>query len=199
MSQETFSISEIRTLVGLPSTDPSQEKESVPIDSSIAVADSPNALIDAEDFEEEGPTQKKLWQRPLPKLIAITVPVGIIFLVLGFLLVNFSKFRLAEDESESTNTTEEVSTVDPETTKDEEIARLKTSNALGNQATVLNSQAARRTELNPTYREKFTTTRPEAETRETPAMRRQPTTVAPASVRSRPAPSLGQRQHLHLQ
>lgn len=191
-SKDTLSIAQIKSLVGLPSTD-SQNEESVPADSSVAVADSSNALIDTEDFEEtEGPTQKKLWQQPLPKLIAVAVPVGIISLVLGVLLANFTKVRLAEDEPEDANTAEEVvATADPEALKDEEIARLKTSNALGNQATVLDSQESRRTELTPTYREKFTTSRPETETREPQAMPRQSATtvaptVAPTSVRSRP-------------
>ncbi len=187
-SKDTLSIAQIRSLVGLPSTD-SQNEESVPADSSVAVADSSNALIDTEDFEEtEGPTQKKLWQQPLPKLIAVAVPVGIISLVLGILLANFTKVRLVEDEPEDANTAEEVvATADPEALKDEEIARLKTSNALGNQATVLDSQESRRTELTPTYREKFTTSRPETETREPQATPRQSaTTVAPTSVRSRP-------------
>ncbi len=128
--RDTLSISDIKSLVGLSSSD-SQNKEPVPIDSSVAVTDSPNALVDSEDFEEaEGPTQKKLWQRPMPKLIAIAVPVGIVSLIFGFLLVNFSKLRLAEDNPEGADTEEvAVSTVDPETLKDEEIARLKTSNA----------------------------------------------------------------------
>ncbi len=47
--QDTLSISDIKSLVGLSSTD-SQNKESVPIDSSVAVADSPDALIDFRRF-----------------------------------------------------------------------------------------------------------------------------------------------------
>lgn len=187
--RDTLSLSDIKSLVGLSSSD--SQNEPVPIDSSVAVTDSPNALVDSEDFEEEeGPTQKKLWQRPVPKLVAIALPVGIISLIFGFLLFNFSKLRLAEDKPEGADTAEvSVSTVDPDTLKDEEIARLKTSNALGNQATVLDSQEARRTELNPTYREKFTTTPSEAAAGQPQAMSRQPTTtVAPASVRSRSAP-----------
>ena len=139
------SINEMRSLVGLD-----------PVDSAVGDDNAPtlqvSPLVDEDDFSgsEEEATQRKLWQKPIPKMLAVALPVGVVAFIVGFILINLTGMELASkpDETEEIASNEDSNALTEERQR-EEIARLKTSNALGNQSSVLDSQPERRTEIRP--------------------------------------------------
>ena len=140
------SINEMRSLVGLS---PVEE----PAVTEFEPAPEIEALVDDGDFElggEDGPTQRKPWEKPTAKIASVALPLGLVCLIAGFILISLTSMKLSGKAEE----TEVVESIEPtgtsaEQDQQEEIARLKTSNALGNQASVLENQPTRRTEIRP--------------------------------------------------
>lgn len=139
------SINEMRSLVGLSPVDE-------PVVTEAEIATETETLVDEGDFDmgEDGPTQRKLWEKPTAKIVSIALPLGVVCAVSGFILISLTSMKLSGKAEE----TEVVESIEPagtsvEQDQQEEIARLKTSNALGNQASVLENQPTRRTEIRP--------------------------------------------------
>lgn len=165
------SINEMRSLVGLDPVDESVE-ENVP---TLQVS----SLVDDEDFAEgeEEVTQRKLWQKPVPKMLAVALPLGVLAFIAGFILINLTGMDLVSepDATEEVEDSENLNALEEERQR-EEIARLKTSNALGNQASVLDNQPERRTEIRPA-------------TEPTPTRVSAPTEVRQPQPAAQPAPT----------
>ena len=149
-AQDRPSINEMRDLVGLaPIETPFQESE----ERGEGSESSHESLIDDEDFAEETnlATKRKLWQQGWPKVAIVAIPLGSVCLILAFILSTIGGIKLADEDG----TTGEVAVTQStdenaiQQRQEAEIARLKTSNALGNQASILDSQPARRTEIRP--------------------------------------------------
>ena len=139
-------INEMRSLVGLS---PVEE----PVVTEVEPATETEALVDDGDFElggEDGPTQRKLWEKPTAKIVSVALPLGMICLLAGAILISLTSMKLS-GKTEETEVIESVEPADTSAEQDQqaEIARLKTSNALGNQASVLENQPTRRTEIRP--------------------------------------------------
>lgn len=194
------SINEMRSLVGLSPVDDPVVTESETVIGS-------EALVDDGDFEEggeDGPTRRKLWEKPTAKIASVALPFGIVCAIIGFILISLTSMKL----SGATENAEVVESVEPaddsaEQDQQEEIARLKTSNALGNQASVLENQPTRRTEIRPVTEQTSARVSEPAEVqksrppvqqsvvRSEPVIRSRPVTVSsppavPRSVVSRP-------------
>ncbi|MFK8185203.1 MAG: hypothetical protein AB8B99_17665 [Phormidesmis sp.] len=138
----------MRSLVGLPPIeDESQGAETTTEDSLTATT----SLIDDEDFFKEETTQRKVWQQPWPKIAIVALPLGSLCLIAMFVLSTLGGIQLAEVEegTEETAAAQGNRKTDTVQQQEQEIARLKTSNALGNQASILDSQPTRRTEIRP--------------------------------------------------
>jgi hypothetical protein len=182
VQESKLSLNEIREMVGLEPAAADEEQE--PTEKS-------NSLIDKNDFEEEesGPTTRRLWQRPLPKMSMVAVPIGIVSLLAGFALSNISGIRLSKVADEPAEVDEEASQEELKLqASQEEIAQLKTANALGNQSSVIASQGDRRAEIRPAQSTaSVQPPRPREVSRST--TQSQPTAaVASVPVSSRPVP-----------
>jgi hypothetical protein len=143
VQESKLSLNEIREMVGLEPAAADEEQE--PTEKS-------SSLIDKNDFEEEesGPTTRRLWQRPLPKMSMVAIPIGIVSLLAGFALSNISGIRLSKMTDEPAEVDEEASQEELKLqASQDEIAQLKTANALGNQSSVIASQGDRRAEIRP--------------------------------------------------
>ena len=179
------SINEMRSLVGLSPVDDLVVKE-VETDTGTGT----ELLVDDGDFEEGGedaPTQRKLWEKPTAKIASVALPLGIICTIAGFILISLTSMKLSGKAEE----TEVVESIEPAGTSAEqnqqaEIARLKTSNALGNQASVLENQPTRRTEIRPVAEQTPTRVSEPAEVQQ-PRRPVQPAVAQPQPIaRSRP-------------
>jgi Bacterial conjugation TrbI-like protein len=181
--QEDYSLDEIKTLVGY-------ESKSINV-SALASDDKTSSsgdLIDDSDFEEEGPTKRKLWQIGWVKMAVIGIPLGVIAFITAFILVNISSMKLSDkpvqvEPANDGKSPEDVAAIDQK----EEIAQLKTANALGNQASVLESQSDRQTEIRPQQTiERQQVRAREADPKATQQPIRQAETVPVEAIRSRP-------------
>ena len=144
------SINEMRNLVGLdPIADHPQETE-IPTESS----GKNDSLIDDGDFAEEADlaTKRKLWQQGWPKVAVVALPLGLfcLALVAVFSALGGMKLTDAEEATDDVAVVESTDETAVQQQQEAEIARLKTTNALGNQASILDSQPTRRTEIRPT-------------------------------------------------
>ena len=149
--QHRPSISEMRTLVGLEPIEDSSQKTNIESESSDPYQES---LVDEDDFAEEADlvTQRKPWQRGWPKLAIVATPWGLACLLFAIILSSVTGMKLANKNNAAGETAviESADTTAVQISKEAEIARLKTANALGNQASILDSQPTRRTEIRPT-------------------------------------------------
>ena len=190
--EKEYSLDDVKTLVGfnkLPedATESSSEEATEPQTNNVS-------LIEPGDFDEpeEGPRKRKPWEGSWIKLAAVGTPIGLISLVFGFVLVSVTSMKLSDDSGKPEVVADvgEDAVMLKDQQQEEEIAQLKTSNALGNQASVLDSQP-RRTEIRP----QATPTSPQP----VAAQPRQPSptattappkptavVAAPSAVRSRP-------------
>lgn len=161
-TEQALSIDDMRDLVGLaptarPANDESQNEQSTAAQTVVVAETDGNAseaLVDDDDFEEEEDvtTKRKPWQQGWPKVAIVAAPIGLFCLLIAIVLESLGGMELAN----TAETTEVVATVEGAEAatltqqQEAEIARLKTSNALGNQASILDSQPTRRTEIRPT-------------------------------------------------
>ena len=185
-SQHRPSINEMRDLVGLgPIEDASQEAD-IEDESSRPYQDS---LVDENDFSEEEEdlaTKRKPWQQGLPKLAIVATPLGGVCLLVMIVLSSVTGMKLA-DKNDATGEVAVIESTDEaeiQQQQEAEIARLKTSNALGNQASILDSQPTRQTEIRPTA-QPASARQVERVQQPAPAVQPQPQTQTPAQ---QPAP-----------
>ena len=185
---QAYTLDNIKDLVGLDSGSNNTDAAG----DSASKVDDADDLVEADAFEEDVHTPRKLWQIWWAKLLIVAVPLGIVSFIIGAILVGLTGGGNTSDESDTEVIVEEVE--DPAELEarrtEEEIAELKTANALGNQASVLASQQPQ-TEVRPRPQEVESTTEDLARenqipTESQPAVPQTRTVASPAVVRSRP-------------
>ena len=138
-SENGYTLDHIKSLVGL-NNEPTNTDASG--GSTIEVEGDGDNLVEANAFEEEVHVPRKLWQIWWAKLLIVAIPLGVVAFVIGGILVGLTGGGKTSDESDTEVIGEAVE--DPAELEarrtEEEIAELKTANALGNQASVLASQ-----------------------------------------------------------
>ena len=185
-SQHKPSINEMRNLVGLEPIEDSPQEADIEDKNSDPYQDS---LVDENDFSEEEEdlaTKRKPWQRGLPKLAIVATPLGGVCLLVMIVLSSVTGMKLA-DKNDATGEVAVIESTDEaeiQQQQEAEIARLKTSNALGNQASILDSQPTRQTEIRPTA-QPDSTRQVERVQQPAPAVQPQPKAQTPAQ---QPAP-----------
>ena len=205
-SQRRLSIGEMRDLVGLEPIENSSQETNIESEGSDSYQE---ALVDEDDFAEEADsaTQRKPWQRGWPKLAIVATPWGLACLIFAIILSSVTGMKLANKNNAAGETAviESADTTAVQTSKEAEIARLKTANALGNQASILDSQPTRKTEIRPASPQTPTTVQaakpaaqatqpktpaqPQAQT-QTPTPRTRPVAISRAPVTPAPRPAV---------
>ena len=135
-----YSRQEIESLVGFES-DPA----SVDVSDNATTDTHQNEeseLLEEGDFEEEVATKRQVWQIWWVKLLMVAMPLGVVAFIVGAIFTGITGEKTVAEEDDVGPVAEEVE--DPAELEarrtEQEIAELKTANALGNQASVLNSQ-----------------------------------------------------------
>jgi hypothetical protein len=153
----------VHTPIELDQTDSSENKAKPDDEAEVARSSNPtdeaDDLLDPEDLDEQAQTKSRLWTNPLAKggFVAGVVGVGVggIGLFLHSVQGMKPSFQARVDSPPASQDT--APPVDP---KQEEIAKLKTVNALGTQAQALKqSQAVANVKTLPTAKAKLPTNR----------------------------------------
>lgn len=148
-------------------------------------------LVDEDDFisDEALATKRNVWQNPWMKVSLVGGGIGVACLLVAAILQSFGKTTLSANEAQ---TTEAVAIVEDSDNiaqqQGAEIARLKTSNALGNQASVINSQPTQRTEIRPAARPAARVSDPAQITQRQSQTAAQAKSPTPQSQTQRPRP-----------
>mgnify|MGYP001104489977 CR=1 FL=1 len=191
VNKKNYSLQDVKELVGLDKS--SSAPASAPVTAGNNQTPTANEeLVEEGAFEEqeEGPTNRKPWEVGWVKLAVVGVPLGLIAMAFGFFLVKVTSMKLTEsaEEAEIVVDAGEDATALKDIEQEEQIAQLKTSNALGNQSSVLDNQP-RRTEIRPQTTPIAQPATAEPQQRQaTPVVARPRPSVAaaPSTARSRP-------------